>query len=310
MQTNNRRIFRQTFVMRLLKILAAVTLMGSCKAQNNAPSLPIQKDDNTLLWEVSGNGLAKPTYLFGTFHLICKDDIHFSSSLNTAVKYADEIYMELDMDDPSVMLGGMMMMNMKNGKKLRDLYTADEYDRLNNYFKDSIGMPLTLLQQMKPMMLEALLYPKMLACKNSSGVEMELMQLAKKEKKEIKGLETMAFQASIFDSIPYEQQAKELLKTIDSVVSYKEYFDTMLNVYKSQRISEIETMFSKSEFGMEDNSDILLYDRNKNWVKQLKEIMKHKSVFVAVGAGHLVGEKGLIGLLKKEGYTVRPVENK
>ena len=83
----------------------------------------------------------------------------------------------------------------------------------------------------------------------------------------------------------------------------------MVNVYKSQRIDEIEKMFSKSEFGMEENQDLLLNDRNKNWVGQLKLIMKKESVLIAVGAGHLVGEKGLIALLKKEGYNLRPLRN-
>jgi len=61
---------------------------------------------------------------------------------------------------------------------------------------------------------------------------------------------------------------------------------------------------------MQDNQDILLNDRNKNWVGQLKKIMKKEAVFVAVGAGHLVGEQGLIALLRKEGYNLRPIENK
>ena len=171
-------------------------------------------------------------------------------------------------------------------------------------------MTLDAFQNLKPVFLESLLYPKMLPCKTTSGVEEQLMLLAKKNKKEIKGLETMAFQASVFDSIPYEEQAKELLKTIDSIASYRHFFDTMVTVYKSQQLDEIEKMFSKSEFGMADNQDILLNKRNENWVKQLKTIMKNETVFIAVGAGHLVGEKGLIALLRKEGYVLRPIENK
>ncbi len=69
-------------------------------------------------------------------------------------------------------------------------------------------------------------------------------------------------------------------------------------------------MVSKSEFGSEKYEDLLLNNRNKNWVKQLKEIMKKQSVFVAVGAGHLVGDFGLINLLKRAGYKVEPLENK
>lgn len=281
----------------------------SCVAQTKDKMI-IQKNNNTLLWQVSGKGLAKPSYLFGTFHLLCKDDIHFSDQLKKAMKASDKIYMEMDMDDPSIMLSGMMYMNMKDGKKLEDLYTPEEYKRLQNYFSDTLKMPLMLLQSAKPYFLVALLYPRMMDCSAPSGVEEELVKIAKEDKKEIKGLETMQFQASVFDSIPYEWQAKELLKNIDSFTVYKKEFATMLSFYKNQEMDSIKTMLGKSEFGSDKYDDLLLNNRNKNWVNQLNDIMKKESVFVAVGAGHLVGEKGLISLLKKEGYKVEPLVNK
>ena len=295
--------------MRLLKILLLLIIFFSCKAQPRQAKLIINKNENSLLWEVSGNGLAHPSYLFGTFHLMCKDDIHLSKQLKTALAQSDTVYMEMDMDDPSTMLGGLLFMNMKDGKTLEQLYTPAEYKKVKAFFTDSLHTPISFLQSMKPMLLEALLYPKLMPCKSVSGVEEELMKIAKQEKKEIKGLETMEFQASVFDSIPYAEQAKELLNAIDSLSAYKTMFDTMMNVYKSQRIDEIETLFNKSEFGMKDHQDILLNDRNKNWVKQLKVITKTTNVFVAVGAGHLVGKEGLISLLRKEGYTVKPLQN-
>ena len=102
-------------------------------------------------------------------------------------------------------------------------------------------MPLALLQRTKPFFLAAMLYPKMMPCKSVSGVEEELMKLAKQQKKEIKGLETLEFQSAVFDSIPYEEQAKELLKSIDSMATYKEYFDKMINVYKAQNCRKLKT---------------------------------------------------------------------
>ncbi|MEO5908878.1 MAG: TraB/GumN family protein, partial [Ginsengibacter sp.] len=81
-------------------------------------------------------------------------------------------------------------------------------------------------------------------------------------------------------------------------------------LYKSQDLDSMQSMLAKSEFGSDKYNDLLLNDRNKNWVKQLKEIMKKESVFVAVGAGHLIGEEGLINLLKTQGYKVEPLENK
>jgi uncharacterized protein len=295
--------------MKFIKAFIALLFFYSCTAQPRQATLVTNKDDNTLLWEVSGNGLKQASYLFGTFHLMCKDDIHFSSQLKTALGNADKVYMEMKMDDPAVLLGGLFMMNMEGGKKLSDLYTPGEYTKVKHFFTDSLHTPLTMFQKVKPFFLEAMIYPKMMPCKTISGVEEELMKLAKENKKEIKGLETIQFQTSVFDSIPYQEQAKELLNSIDSMVSYQKYFDTMTHVYQSQQIMAIEAMFSKSEFGMTGHQDILLDDRNKNWVGQLKGIMQKEAVLVAVGAGHLVGSKGLIELLRKEGYAIRPLLN-
>ena len=150
----------------------------------------------------------------------------------------------------------------------------------------------------------------MMNCESPSGVEEELLKIAKEDKKEIKGLETVQFQASVFDSIPYEWQAKELMKNIDSFSVYKNEFDEMIHLYKNQELDSMQSMVGASEFGSDKYEDLLLNDRNKKWVKKLNEIMKTESVFVAVGAGHLGGNNGLINLLKKEGYSVEPLFNK
>ena len=261
-------------------------------------------NNNSLLWEISGNGLKHPSFLFGTFHLLCKEDIKFSDPLKEAVKESNEIYMELDMDDPSTLLGGMLYMNMKGGKKLSELYSPADYKRLQAYFNDSLQMPLLLLQSAKPYFLVALLYPRMMNCSSPSGVEEELVKMAKDDKMEIQGLETVQFQASVFDSIPYEWQAKELLKNIDSFPTYKAEFTQMVQLYKKQQLDSMQTMVGASEFGDDKYDDLLVNDRNKKWVAKLDSIMKNESVFVAVGAGHLGGNEGLISLLKKQGYQV------
>ncbi len=295
--------------MKLVYFLALIVNINTAFAQTASSNLKINKDDNTLLWEISGNGLTSPSYLFGTFHLLCKDDINFSETLKQAVNNSHEIYLELDLDDPATIMGALMLMNMKDGKKLKDLYTTDQYQRVSGFFKDSLKTPISLFQRMKPEFLIALLYPKMMPCNSASSVEEEIMQLAKDAGKEIKGLETMAFQASVFDSIPYEKQANELLNTIDSLEKSKADFVLMLNAYKSQRLDEIEKIVNTPEFGAAENQDILLDNRNKNWVQQLKPIMQKNPVFTAVGAGHLVGKNGLIALLRAEGFTVSGLEN-
>lgn len=296
--------------MKILQALGLMMCMGSVQAQQNAPALTTNSNNNTLLWEISGNGLTKASYLFGTFHLLCKDDINISDACKQAITQSDEVYLELDMDDPSTLMQGMMLMNMKNGKKLKDLYSADAYDRVVQYFKDSLKTSIGMFQGMKPFFLMALLYPKMMPCDDVSGIEQAVMSIAQEQNKEIKGLETMAMQASVFDSIPYEKQAAELLQSIDSMDKAKQYFAVMNKAYKDQQLNEIERLINDTEYGMQENQDVLLDKRNLAWVDQLKIIMKEKPVFVAVGAGHLVGERGLISLLRKDGYVLRPLENR
>jgi uncharacterized protein len=294
--------------MKVFYFIAMVFLFQNCSAQKS-PKLPTSKDNNTLLWEISGKGLKQPSYIFGTFHLLCKDDIKFSANLLSALAASKEVYFEMDLDDPKNTMGAMFFMNMKN-KTLKELYSEKEYEKVAQFFKDSLKMKLDFFVKMKPLMLEALLYPRMMPCKTPSGVEMELMTIATKQKKEINGFETIEFQSSIFDSIPYETQAKALLKDIDSVATYKVYFTKMMNVYKNQETDKLLKIVNDTTFNEGENNDLLLKNRNENWVKQLNQILKTKKIFIAVGAAHLFGKDGLIDLLRKQGYTVKGIINK
>jgi uncharacterized protein YbaP (TraB family) len=298
-------IMKVTLIQKLVLLCLLITIDTACTfAQSSVDN----GKGNTLLWEISGNGIKNPSYLFGTFHLLCKEDIRFSQQLIHALNSADCLYLELDMDDPSVMFGMLNMMNMKNGVTLNSLYTTGEYARLDRFFNDSLKMSLKAFSRFKPSLIEALLYPKFMLCKEVSGVEDELMKLAKKNGTEIKGLETVAFQASVFDSIPYDMQARQLLLSIDSFTSQKDNFIKLMNIYKSQHINELEQALNEDQ-SFDVNNEILINGRNRKWVSLLKNEMLHDNFFIAVGAGHLVGEQGLISLMRKEGFIVKPVQN-
>lgn len=290
-------------------IVLTILILLSVQAFSQKKSYKINNDDNTLLWEISGKGLKKPSFIFGTMHMVCKEDVNFSENLKNALADADTVYFEMDLDDPTLMLSGMKFMKMKD-KTLKDLYTPEEFDRVEKYFNDSIKVPFKMMQSLKPLFLQALIYPKLMPCKNVSSVEQELMLIAKKQSKPIKGLETLEFQASVFDSIPYDVQARDLLKSIDSFGSYNIQFQKMVNDYKNQDFSNYDSLLKSSEYGSEENQAVLLDNRNINWAKQLNLILKGKPVFVAVGAAHLPGKNGIINLLRQQGYTLKPLYNK
>jgi len=274
-----------------------------------------KKDFNTLLWQISGNGLPRPSYLFGTIHMICSDDAALSDSLIAAIENCDAVYFEVDMDNLFEMLGVMRKMKMRNDTTLADLLSKEDYDKVKVYFENKETLlPFSVLETYKPLLAASMLMEGSTECESPEAMEEVIMKEAKQRGKSVKGLETMAFQMSIFDTIPYKMQAMQLLKYIDdadkgATDDTKEY-DKLMQAYKDQDLSKLEELTKTTDMGIANFTDILLYNRNKNWVEKLKTILPDKSVVIAVGAGHLPGSQGVINLLRKAGYIVKPVPNK
>ena len=135
-------------------------------------------------------------------------------------------------------------------------------------------------------------------------------KVAKEQKEDIKGLETVASQMEIFDLIPYEDQVEELLKSVkDNLLRDKENLVKMLEIYDSKNITEMLThMEDDKENNLGKYMDIMLDKRNKNWIPVIIAYAKEQPTFFGVGAGHLAGENGVIQLLRKEGYTLKPIQ--
>ncbi len=263
--------------------------------------------ENSLLWEISGRGLAKPSYLFGTIHLICPTDFSLSDSLKSTLSRTRQVALEMDMDDPGMMAGMMKTMNMSAGNELKKLITTQEYERLNHFFQDSVHVGLAMFERAKPFVLMGPLFNTLLDCQPQS-YEMALVELAGKQQSEVIGIETLEEQMAIFDTIPYKDQAKMLLNLIDSLPAAKKEFKSLVALYKAQNINELYQMTMKSEFGMEGNEEVMLFTRNQKWIPRIRRIASAKPTFFAVGAAHLGGERGVIALLRKEGFQVRAVK--
>jgi len=269
--------------------------------------------ENTLLWKISGNGLKKPSYLFGTIHMLCEDDAVLSDSLKNIIKNVKEVYFEVDLDNMFEMLGVMSKMKMQGDTTLQDLLSETDYEKVKSYFESKGSMlPFSMIETYKPMLAASTLQQGGLPCETTAMMEQVIMQEAKQYSKAIKGLESMGYQASVLDSIPYKLQAEQLVSYIDNANKGdgedKELSD-MLNAYRRQDLKKLEEMLMKSDPSISNYTDILLYNRNENWVKKLKQLLPEKSVLIAVGAGHLPGKRGCINLLRTEGYKVTPVKN-
>ena len=266
-----------------------------------------QELEKSLLWKISGNGLKKPSYLFGTIHLTC--DTSLDANTLNALETTEQLYLELDMDDKSIQMKLMKLMMMKDGAKLSTLLSPEDFKILDEFMKKNLNMSAKLFDSFKPFMISSMLFPKMLDCKSQS-VESELMKITKEQNEEIFGLEKAEDQMKVFDEISYQDQADELLKTVkDNLEKDKKEFQEMITIYQNKDIEGMLKMMSDSDNKItSENQDILLNDRNKKWIPIMIKIMKDKPTFFGVGAGHLAGEEGVIKLLRKQGYKVEAVQ--
>lgn len=262
--------------------------------------------EKSLLWEVTGNGLTKPSYVYGTIHMICPKDYLMTDSTKATFERAEQVYLELDMDDPTLMAKMIQTSMLTNGKKLKDYLSADDYAFLDNHFKERTKMSLAMYNGLKPFTVMSMVYLTLLDCQPQS-FELMFTQMATNAKKELLGLESVEFQMGIFDQIPYEKQAQMLVDIVRKKAESTKEFEKMVALYKTQDLEALVKLMDESDWDYNGYENILLANRNANWIPIMEKAMQAKSSFFAVGAGHLGGEKGVLKLLKKKGYTVKAI---
>ena len=286
-----------------------VSCSGAQSAAKTEEALP-----QALLWKIEHADNAEPSYLFGTIHMIPKEDYFLPSGLQEAFDKTDNVVFEIDMDDMSdigSLMGLLSSLMMKDGMTLNGLLTDAEYSEVSAYF-ENMGLPMFLLNKVKPMFLSMLaeinMDPGAMQSEDIVSYEQELYQKAQDTEKEVGGLETMKYQLSLFDSIPYKDQAKMLLEAVRGTSTESDMFAETVALYKSQNIEAMVAMVGESDAGKDSNfEDVLLHNRNQNWIPVMSKMMTTGPVFFAVGAGHLAGKSGVINLLKKQGFKLTPV---
>ena len=177
---------------------------------------------------------------------------------------------------------------------------------IENFAIDSIGLTKQIFNdvyaKLKPFFLEQLIITNLI--KEKISYEMEIKKIADEKNTTIIGLETMNEQLKFIDEIPINDQLLSIVKTIKNFTNESTKLNELIQYYKAQNIEALSKMFEEEEPYLKLK---LVDKRNNNWIPKLVGLFSKKSCFVAVGAGHLAGENGLINLLKKQGYTVEPI---
>jgi uncharacterized protein YbaP (TraB family) len=263
--------------------------------------------ENSLLWEISGNGLKSPSYLFGTMHVKDKRAFQFHDSLMIKLKSCKIFAGELVLDKAAAkeMSGDILL---PPGKELKTLIPKREYKRVKKYCNKNIGMMMSLLvNKIKPIFTSAMISESLIPDDMPKALDEYLQDKAKEYDLEVKGLETMQEQMKALDGLSVEEQAKMLVDQINNIEEEKKEIQKLTDVYTSQNLNSIyaftQTPEMQGEFG-----DGLIKDRNIVMAQRLEKLILNQSTFCAIGAAHLPGEEGVLNLLRQKGYYLRAIK--
>lgn len=282
----------------ILSLFSIVLLLNTTSAQ--------QTPSSSLLWKISGNGLKEPSYIFGTFHMMCKTDFSITPILEEKVKSTQQFFGELDMDDPTLQTTLMSSMRLKE-TNLQKLLGEDEFKIVSDSFKNITGISLQMFNQFSPFMSMSMLTLSSIACSDKIQPETEFVNIAKKNALPILGLETVQDQVNAINSQPLDSQAVSLKRTVLNYDSVKQVMIKMIEVYKEKNTDKLYQFIKDNSDGNDNFEQEMLVTRNVRWIPVIKKAVHEKPSFFAVGAGHLGGKQGVLNLLKEQGYTLTPV---
>lgn len=291
---------------RLSLIIAVMAVALACQAQ--------------LLWKVSGNGLGRPSYIFGTHHMAPASMIDQIAGMNAAIDGCDIVVGEIEKDslmsqESQMKMAGFMIAPVDS--TLDKLYTPDEYaevEKVFNKYFGAMGVKLAQMKSLKPnaistqlQAMQAIKYFPNFDANNL--IDMAVQERANEAGRPSLGLETLQEQIDLLFNAPMTEQAKSLLEACRQDEFFQVQSSALAEAYMHQDLDKLMQVMTDATMGgdSEEAMEALIYSRNRNWAEKLEKMMPERACLVCVGAGHLPGAKGLLQILRDKGYTVEPM---
>lgn len=279
-----------------------------CFSFIKADTSPIPLIKSSLLWKIESQNSKNESYIFGTMHLIEKENFFFPAKLKKIVSNSDLLLMELP-EIPS-QTDVLKAVTLKDGSFF-DFFNDKQIDTLIQWAEKELKMNQQTFRgvfyKMKPFVVLQMATQLQFTGKTESYEE-KLISISKNEKIETSGLETIEQQINFFDELSKKEQAEMVMESIRNQNKSNELLKKMQKVYIEQNIDSLYLLFQEDTGIFSTKQINFLDNRNIEWIPKIKEVIKAKKCFIAVGAGHLGGPNGLIRLLQKEGYTLTPIE--
>lgn len=289
----------------ILKPLSALFLMMSFMV----PVLNAQQTGKHMLWKIEKGGQVQG-YMIGSVHLMKPEVYPLDDAFQEVYNNADRVVFELNFDSLKANMLPLVqsMAIYPAGKSIEDALSKETYTRLKNTL-DSLQLPVARFNRMEPWLVAMSLPSVMMAragYTGASGVDIHFFNKAKADGKDIIGLETTEYQLNVFDDLSPELQEKYLKSVLKESGKVVEQIDEIVNAWKHGNAQKIEEILQgEMKQKMPKLYSKLLIERNNNWIPKIKVLLaKDETPLIIVGAGHMVGDKGLVSLLEAEGYSV------
>lgn len=269
----------------------------------------LYSQENSLLWEITGNGLTKPSYLYGTYHSKDSRAHQFGDSVLIKLSKSDILVVE-NVDMQEIGQKKAFEMSLMKDKKLEDLLSHKDYIFVRDNAIAKMGTNAMFLNNMKPIF--TMIFADLLISRQEMLLTVDefIKQQAKDQGKKIFGLETGEEAMHALDQITLKEQSEMLLDFFKNYDQNQLLGDSLIKIYQSQDLNKLYSFYSNKKSVPLSFDVSLLTERNKKFTDKLIELINKRSVFCAVGALHLPGETGLINALRKKGYVVSPIKSK
>ncbi|QSE96583.1 TraB/GumN family protein [Fulvivirga lutea] len=285
--------------------LVLLVLALSCFFHTHA-----QKEANSLLWEVSGNGLDKPSYIFGILKFIPADDYYWPKKADDAFKSSQILSTETQLDHHARHELNKAA-HLEGGNSLEDYLTEAEMEKLSGIFSDRFGISdfkfNVVYKKFKPIMLSTTM-TRLSYGENVKYYELELINQANTLGITTQALEKVEKEVEALEKIKLDDQLKSLKHTLENFDAQLKDYEELVSFYKKGDLHKTLEYTMHPLENHEDYETHFIFGRNRSWIPKIEEYMKSGQTFFALGASHLSEEAGVLNLLRKKGYTVEPVQ--
>lgn len=252
-------------------------------------------------------------HLFGTVHILKPETEWKTSTLETVLGEIDALYFEADVASPEAAAEMARLVPQlgvfTDGTKLSDLLDPEELREVEEA-ATLIGLPMAAIEPMKPWL--ATVQMSVLALQKQgyaadSGVETVLTSEALDRGIPLRFLESAAEQLNFFADLPIDDQVEFLVTSSIQIEDDPNLLDTLVEEWAEGDVDDLAAILAEPDMmGSDGVYDVLIVERNQNWVSQIKSLMEAEAgtFLMAVGAAHLAGDDSVVEMLRAEGIAV------